>query len=250
MNHFLSSAANKILIISDVHQEVEKLDKIINSESADINLCLGDWFDSHFADSDEACERTAHYIKKFVANPKNITLFGNHDLHYFFDNKFAYCSGFENRKRDIIDSVFGNDKEEVISRFGWFQFVDEYLCTHAGLWKGFIGPMVSGPETLADYLYSQSLDCSIKLRSNQAHWFFGAGLSRGGSQKKGGLVWLDFDREFGPIDWLPQIMGHTYRKRGEIATFPKTKNYCIDTNLSQWLSVMNGQIQIKKFKDL
>ena len=87
MNHFLSSAANKILIISDVHQEVDKLDKIINAECADINLCLGDWFDSHFTDSNEACEKTAFYIKKFVANPKNITLFGNHDLHYFFNNK-------------------------------------------------------------------------------------------------------------------------------------------------------------------
>lgn len=250
MNYLLNSAATKILIFSDVHQESEKLDKIIKAECADINLCLGDWFDSHFIDSDKACEKTAVYLKEFVSDPKNITLFGNHDLHYLFDNQHAYCSGFENRKRDIINNVFGKDKDAVVSRFKWFTFVDEYLCSHAGLCRDFINPMVNSREALVDYLHAQSLYCDINIRTSQPHWFFGAGRSRGGPQKKGGLVWLDFDKEFGPIEWLPQIVGHTYRRKAEITKYAKTENYCIDTNLSQYMVIMNGQIQIKKFKDL
>ena len=48
----ISSKGNKILIFSDVHQSIEALIKIISHEKADINICLGDWFDSRFFDSD------------------------------------------------------------------------------------------------------------------------------------------------------------------------------------------------------
>lgn len=245
MSNFLNSAANKILIFSDAHQDVEKVDKIIKNESADINLFLGDWFDSYNYDSNEDCEKTAIYLKQFISNPKNITLFGNHDLHYLFDNIYARCSGFGKRKLDIINKVFGADKNEIISRFRWFILVDQFLCSHAGLWKGFINSTISDAESLADYLHSQSLDCDIKLRTGQDHWFFGAGKARGGYQKKGGLVWLDFDQEFGEIDWIPQIVGHTFRKKRQITKWKNTNNYCIDTNLSQYLTITNGKIEIK-----
>ena len=44
----ISSSNKKILIFSDPHQELDKVKKIIQAEKADINVCLGDWFDSHF----------------------------------------------------------------------------------------------------------------------------------------------------------------------------------------------------------
>lgn len=53
----ISSTGKKILIISDIHNDVDKVDKIIKSEGADINLVLGDWFDSFIYDE------TQHYIK-------------------------------------------------------------------------------------------------------------------------------------------------------------------------------------------
>lgn len=248
MEYFLSTAAKKILIVSDVHQDVDKLEKIIKHENADINLCLGDWFDSHFYDSDAACEQTAIYLKNFVANPKNITLFGNHDLHYFFNNRYAYCSGYSNRKQDVIDQVFRKDKQEVISKFKWFTFVDEFLCTHAGLSRDFLSPIISSNESLCEYLHGQAQDCNIKLLSDLPHWFYGAGRSRGGSQNKGGLVWLDFDHEFGPIEGISQIVGHTYRKQSRVTRYRGTDNYCIDTNLHQWITISNNNFQIGKYE--
>mgnify|MGYP001233479350 CR=1 FL=1 len=47
----INSQGNKILIFSDVHQNIEKFTKIISHEKADINICLGDWFDSFFLDN-------------------------------------------------------------------------------------------------------------------------------------------------------------------------------------------------------
>ena len=46
----ISSKKQKILILSDVHQDINRLDKIIKTENADINVCLGDWFDSFIYD--------------------------------------------------------------------------------------------------------------------------------------------------------------------------------------------------------
>ena len=40
------SYRKKIVLLSDLHNNIEKFNKIIRHESADINICLGDWFDS------------------------------------------------------------------------------------------------------------------------------------------------------------------------------------------------------------
>ena len=245
------SENKKILIFSDVHQDINKLSEIISHESADINVCLGDWFDSFFFDSDTDYKSTAIELREdFLTKPNNITLFGNHDLHYFFDNKYTYCSGYENNKRDIIKEALNKDINKVVDSFKWFVFIDEYLCTHAGLNNHFLPPTIENNEDVYEYLANQANDANIKIRTDQFHWFYGAGKARGGTEKKGGLVWLDFDREFAPIEGLKQIVGHTYRKNGKVTKWRNTKNYCIDTNLSEWVTITNGKFEIKSYKDL
>jgi len=247
----ISSEKKKILIFSDVHQDINKLSKIISHESADINVCLGDWFDSFFFDSDTDYKSTAIELREdFLTKPNNITLFGNHDLHYFFNNKYTYCSGYKNSKRDIIKEALGKDINKVVDSFKWFVFIDEYLCTHAGLSNHFLPPTIQNNEDVYEYLANQANDANIKIRTDQLHWFYGAGKARGGTEKKGGLVWLDFDREFAPIEGLKQIVGHTYRKNNRVTEWRNTKNYCIDTNLSEWMTITNGKFEIKNYKDL
>lgn len=247
----LSSENKKIVIFSDVHQDLTKVQKILKHEAADINICLGDWFDSFYHDEDNHYGETTLYLKEeFLPNDKNITLFGNHDLHYLFDNKYTMCSGFEERKYKIINDIINPNKEEFRSKFSWFLYVDDYLCTHAGLHKMFISPIVSNQYDLYEHLVIQSNDANIKARTNQHHWFYGAGRARGGGQDKGGIVWLDFDREFAPIKNINQIVGHTYRKQNRITRYSGSDNYCIDTNLHQWITISNGKLQIKKYSDL
>ena len=245
----INSKGNKLLIFSDVHQEIDKLAKIIKHEGADINICLGDWFDSHFIDKDEDVQKTAFFLKDYLAGG-NVTLFGNHDLHYFFANKYTICSGYEHRKSQVIDKTFGEDKLTIIDKFSWFLFLDEFLCTHAGLHYNFLPSIIKNNEDVYEYLTIQANDANIKIRTKQFHWFYGAGYSRCGDQPKGGIVWLDFDREFAPLKIMPQIFGHTYRRKGKIQTHCKTENYCIDTNLNEWMTITNGKLEIKNYKNL
>jgi hypothetical protein len=247
----ISSKNQKILIFSDPHQNTEKLSKIISYEAADINICLGDWFDSHFFDLETDYKSTAIELRdNFLKNPNNITLFGNHDLHYFFDNRYTICSGYARRNHDLINETLGNEKADVINKFHWFLFVDEYFCSHAGLSNVFLPPTINNNEDVHQYLTNQTIQANINIRTNQPHWFYGAGRARGGPEKKGGLVWLDFDREFAPIEGLSQIVGHTYRKNAQVTEWRNTNNYCIDTNLSQWLTITNGKFEIKDYKNL
>ncbi len=41
-----SSNKQKIVIVADPHNHYTKLDTILKKEDGDINICLGDWFDS------------------------------------------------------------------------------------------------------------------------------------------------------------------------------------------------------------
>jgi len=246
----ISSENKKIVIFSDVHQNIDKFTEIIAHEKADINICLGDWFDSHFFDSDVDCKSTAVTLKEdFLSKDNNITLFGNHDLHYLFDNKHAQCSGYGSNKHFLINEALGEEKADIVNKFHWFLFVDEYLCTHAGLNSRFLSPIIKNNEEIHQYLTNQSNEANVKIRTNQPHWFYGAGYARGGSQEKGGIVWLDFDREFAPIEGLNQIVGHTYRKNNKITEWRNTNNYCIDTDLSEWVTITNGKFEIKNYND-
>jgi len=69
---------------------------------------------------------------------------------------------------------------------------------------------------------------------------------------------LDFDREFQPIEDLKQIVGHTHRRGGTIqqhhtegfSNLTEANNLCIDCNVNQWLTITNGKMEIKSYRDL
>jgi len=246
----VSSAGNKILIISDIHNQVGKLSKIIRHEAADINIVLGDWFDSYYYNRDEDYKITADYLMRYLSHPNNHTLFGNHDLHYLFYNPHAMCSGYEHRKYNAISETLGENRLNISKKFDWFAWVDGYLCTHSGLHSNFIDPTAKDNSDINIFLIKERERANVKLISGDEHWFYSAGLARGGPYPKGGIVWLDFDREFAPVQGLNQIVGHTPRKDSKIAKYAKTENYCIDTSLNQWLTITNQKIEIKSYKDL
>ncbi len=45
-----NSDKKKIVIVADPHNDINKLDKILTKEDADINIVLGDWYDSFVYD--------------------------------------------------------------------------------------------------------------------------------------------------------------------------------------------------------
>ena len=68
------SHKKKILLLSDLHNNIEKFNKIIRHESADINICLGDWFDSFYLDESDDYKKTADYLMRYLSAPNNYTL--------------------------------------------------------------------------------------------------------------------------------------------------------------------------------
>jgi len=251
----LSSDNKRILVCGDVHHQTYKLHSIIKQESPDFIVVLGDWFDSHIYDTLYDCEKTAKYLKKFIFQDNTVTLWGNHDLHYFFTNKNLQCSGYTMNKdlciTDALDPVFNHVKE----RFQWYIWVDDYLCTHAGLHPRFIPPHVKTNDDIDNFLNSELEKIHTNIISSKNYWAYGAGRARYGSQSVGGITWLDFVDEFEPIDGLKQIVGHTFSRNNKIYCYNREKyqdptqddNICVDANLDEYLVIHNGKLTIKQY---
>ena len=249
----LSSIGKKIVVFSDVHNEINKTKKIIEKENADYNICLGDWFDSFNLDDTLHYKLTAEYlVNEFLPKKKNnVTLFGNHDLHYFFKNQHTMCSGFERRKHEAIWEVIPNFS--FVDKFKWYIWIDDYLCTHAGLHPNFIDPACKNNEDINTFLKKESERADVALTSQMEHWFYNAGFSRGGKQRQGGIVWLDFNDEFECVNGLNQIVGHTPQRNGTCSVLTNAENsdnMCIDCFQNQYLVIQDEKINIKKYIDL
>jgi len=254
----ISSDNKKILVFSDVHQDIDRLEKIIKAEDADINVCLGDWFDSFNFDESHHFVKTAQYLTSYLNKSKNITLWGNHDTHYLSNNKYTLCSGYTVNKARLATEQFGEYKHRISDKFKWYIWIDNKLCTHAGLHPKLIRSSCKNNEDIDKYLSEESEAANTCLKTNQKHWFYLAGRARGGSERYGGITWLDFDQEYDPIDDLEQIVGHTYRRsrkvqchRSEGVVNPlDAENICIDTNMFEYLTVSNGKWEIKSVMNL
>lgn len=215
----------RTLIISDIHQRIKQIDSILNNETFDRVVFLGDYFDD-FNDTPQDSYRMALWLKKNLQDERFVFLFGNHDISYFSVNRNAQCSGYTDNKDIAIWEILDtNDFDKF--KFFWMQ--DGWLCSHAGLVDSFLPPVWKSEdlthENIKKYLLEQSELCLKSLHeTRETHWFFQAGDARRWRPIgcKGGILWCDFNQEFEPIKGLAQIFGHTPQNpypvavRGEI----------------------------------
>lgn len=254
----LSSTNKRILVVSDIHHQTNKLHSIIRHESPDHIVVLGDWFDSHVYDTNHDCEKTAKYLMKFVHQDNTITLWGNHDLHYFYTNPNLECSGYSPFKDSLITESIHPVFNKVKDKFQWYIWIDDILCTHAGLHPNFISPTVKTHADIESFMIEEDNKIRTKIVTGESYWAYCAGRARGGFFQYGGLTWLDFEDEFTPIDDLRQIVGHTYSRTGKIRTHhtegvidvSEGNNICIDCGLNEYLIIHNQKLNIKKFADI
>ena len=251
----LDSTNRRILILSDPHQEIEKMMRIIKAEAADEVVCLGDWFDSFFNTSKYHIEQTCAQLARFVCTPNCHTLWGNHDLHYFYPSQFTMCTGYTKHNEIEICNYLGVSKHTIADKFKWYIKVDDFLCTHAGIATHNLNQYLA-TTSVDKQIEFEAVDANIKLKTEQSHWFYRAGKARGGKQQRGGIVWLDFDNEFEPIQGLKQIVGHTYSKTIRPhrldSSFNSNEwlNFCIDCNLNEYIIIDNKVVQVKRYIDL
>jgi len=256
----ISSDKKRILVFSDPHQDTNKVKHILSKENYDFVVCLGDWFDSHYYDNEDDLTQTCLQLKTLTFKDNFLTLFGNHDIHYFFINKYAMCSGFSHKKDEIISDIFNEKFAEIRGKFQWYVWIDDFLCSHAGVHINHFPALMTdlSKESINEWLENESEQAHIKLINGESHWFYRAGAARGGNQKIGGIVWMDFDYEFEPINGLKQIVGHTHSRKSQVRNSPtdgtlnlaESPNLCIDCDLNQYLIIENGKIEIKNYIDL
>lgn len=197
----------RIIVIPDIHDKIDNIEKLLNSESHDNVIFLGDYFDSFNGDQFEAIY-TAEWLISSLKHKNRIHLFGNHDVHYLGNNNNTLCSGYTLAKKQAIRSFI---KDEHISQLKWYHIQSNALFCHGGLHNSYI-TCAKNLDAIDKYLNTQVEFANRSLFENKGyHWFMHAGVVRGGHAPFGGLVWCDFYREFQHVDGITQIVGHTPR---------------------------------------
>ena len=205
----------KYLILPDVHNRWEKVEKIIKSVKSDKVIFLGDYFDD-FGDNPQIIADVADWFHHSVNQKNRVHLAGNHDLHYWFkDNKAMRCSGYEQFKSITInDFVTKNDWEKL----KFFHILDgKWLLSHAGVhpswidYSSFKSNKISefSLETIKRRLIGESIEAKKAFYANGMHWFAMPGFTRSQSPYYGGITWCDWNKEFHPIRGIHQLVGHT-----------------------------------------
>jgi hypothetical protein len=232
----------KTVIVPDVHNKVKKVERILLKEVPDRVIFLGDWFDD-FGDTVEDNQATARWlVNRMDKHPEDIFLWGNHDTHYANPCRETVCSGFTKDKHIGITDMMSLKHWD---RFDFIFWEGQWLFSHAGV----TAPHFSGApkDDLKGWLENQQMQAQMRLRSSKPHWFFQAGMARGGRAPFGGVNWCDIT-EFIPTDNVSQVFGHTPRRepwkydtnrRNKVTV--NSENYGIDTHLEYYGVLVDGK---------
>lgn len=219
----------KILIISDLHGRtfwrrvlniIDEVDKII---------FLGDYLDPYYDENiswEDAVIEFKEILKLKEKYPeKVILLIGNHDCFYMFLN-FPDCSRNNYTKRNEINKLFTDN----FSKFLLIYEVDNYLFSHAGLYKEW---MELCNFTLDDL---KNFDASKNWPALSATSFF-----RGGYHSVGSCVWADIRESVKNELYTDkrQIVGHTQLQKDPYIT---DKICCLDCRKCFILDTETGEI--------
>lgn len=231
----------KTLVISDIHNKINIVQKILDKEScADEVIFLGDWFDD-FNDGINDVVNVAKFLNSIYTEKKFKFVWGNHDLYYPPFRNFHLCSGgFSADKQICIEATID---PKVWEQFNFCYFTQNFLISHAGT------------TSKHDWLFEKNkfdlskfneviLDAEKYLYTKQSHFMFRAGFSRGGMLPVGGITWCDFHKDFEPYENLNQIFGHTIVNEPSFVYDHNSINLCLDTNLQHYAIINDSQIEI------
>jgi hypothetical protein len=223
------------IIIPDIHNKVDWIEKWISGQRYDKIIFLGDYFDN-FHDTPFEAGNTAYWLKESLKYNNRAHLLGNHDMPYMVNPKFnpmVDCPGWNKDKHKRIN--------EILTRNDWDKFRPVYseqgwMLSHAGWHKNIL-------PVRCDLSHKQLIDFAekslAKVKQGSSCYVFNSGKRMQHTQYfTGGITWLDWCEEFEDIDGLKQIVGHTeYRKPDK-----KGESWNVDTGCRYY-----GVLQDDKF---
>ena len=206
------------LVIPDIHNQTDHADYWLQTQRYDRVVFLGDYFDSE-GDSPHIARRTALWLRKRIENTKDVFLIGNHDIAYMFPKTEALiCTGFSKEKARSIRAVLG---PEHWSRLKFAHAEQGWLLSHAG----FHPTWVENPSQ--EWILKRAALAMKRVKKKVIDPLLGVGQDRGGAQKHGGPLWMDWEN-FRPIPGINQIVGHTSGLAVRKKSNAHSKNFCID----------------------
>lgn len=222
----------KLLVIPDVHQNIDWVKSIFEREPVDDFdkiIFLGDYTDSHKKNGIASMENTMLYFDELCDKygDKIVLLIGNHDAAYIMNSMSTpsgsytprrnqiyswYCSGYNNSKATDFHKVCKmyparEGKQSLMDKFRFHFEVDGILFTHAGLTKSMAGEF-GGIENTLKFMNSFSDISEIFYANPVIHLYSAVGYARGGHYSHGGIIWEDMF-SFVPTPGIIQVFGHT-----------------------------------------
>ena len=260
----------KLVCISDSHQRWFNIEKVLRQEEFDELILLGDYFDSFFSPPvvnsfEEVCFNLACLILSPPKGKKVVPLVGNHDIPYVYhNNKHSrtsshkhgayYCSGVTANKINKFRKRFfdkGLRDQFFIDNFKLAYRSQGWTFSHAGI----VPNHLPYGTTIDDFINIDCQDAWKNFRdlSHQRNYLLSdVGECRGGKNAIGGLVWLDYRKEFFASSQVGrQIFGHTFHPGSPQVTAEGTdcESWCLDTG-EHYAVIENGQLEIKKYSEL
>lgn len=183
-------------------------------------------------------EQVAIWLKKSMEEKNRTHLLGNHDLSYLDTN--YKCSGFRLDKLVAI-KMTGID----LSKLKLYTWIDDWLCTHAGLSYDFYEKYARSGQNVNDFLETYSFNSKHELRER----LYDCSNYRGGIHEHSGILWCDYN-EFKDIPDTKQIFGHTHGEIRHKINDDGSEHYCIDNFLQSYAIYNgNGKMVIKKIDE-
>ena len=210
---------SRTLIVPDIHTATERVEEIISAHGAgcDRIVLLGDYFDE-FGDTLADAERVARWLVGSVQDSRRTHLLGNHDLPYLGTEATAEmyrCPGWSLEKQDVVSPILQDlDRRKIHAAVA----CDGWLLSHAGFHASHL------QHRTIDQLISVCREAYEGALCGKFDALFAGSRARGFGYLIGGVSWLDWSREFMPVDGWHQIVGHSPSRRVRAAFTSETAN--------------------------
>lgn len=249
----------KRIIIPDIHCKIEWVKNIINGESPDTIIMLGDYFDSFNSDlvykSDEAFKELLTIKNDFINNHNSnsfIMLLGNHDYHYLSDAIFEQYSGFawfmERCITPLVDAEFKQGKLPVI----YIDDINKIIFSHAGVTKTWM------KENNINSIYD--INKSVLQNPSILRFTYLYGGNEYGDSIASSPIWVRPNSLLeDKISKYIQIVGHTQSiTQNDNGYYEKNNCYFIDNaqhtymiqELNEFGKIINQEIKCQKIQIL
>lgn len=251
----------KTLVIPDIHQNVRRVEQVLEQENYDEAVFLGDWVDSLQSPPEvSSFHDTCVFLRKLMLDhPRHqdfIFLIGNHDIQYIHLNSRSsrssvvaerayYCSGFSKSKARDWRRVFYDEglKDDLFLRKFRPAYISQgFVFSHAGI----AGSHLAYNETVEEFVEKSCQESWLnfrKLSHSKNYILTDCGRIRGGSSRIGGVLWLDWREEFVPSTRIgPQIVGHTTLSSPEKIACPAgQESWNLDTG-EHYATISDGRV--------